>query len=334
MITRKVLIIFILTLSVFLFSSYVPVYAVSGVPTILSYQGRLTNSAGDLLGTISGTSYNFKFSIWNSSTGGTKQWPIGDPTSFALTVRQGVFNVNIGDTDSPTNYPDPLNYNFNTNKDIYLQVEVFSPLTNSFEPLLPRQRISSAPFAKLSGAVSGTGQSSFGTVTPVTDAIVTIASTAVSSIPLLIHGFSGQTAGLLRVENSSTNPLFFIDSGGSVGIGTSAPSKKLDVFDVNNVAQLRLSQASDVYGEFQVMPTTGDLQISSTGGNIRMNNENLYVCSGGSCGSTPVAGQGSLYIENSVIFDNNFKFKQVGTSTIMYDSGDNPILEFDEAGGP
>jgi len=101
---------------------YFPIalFADSGVPTILSYQGRLTSSSGDLLGG-SGTTYYFKFSIWDNTTvgSGTKLWPAGSPTSFTSTVRQGGFNINIGDTVN--GFPDTLDYNFNTNKNVYLQ---------------------------------------------------------------------------------------------------------------------------------------------------------------------------------------------------------------------
>jgi hypothetical protein len=137
-----------------LFVSLVPsrVFSASGVPTILGYQGRLANSSGDLLGGA-GTNYYFKFSIWDTASGGTKQWPTAAPSSVALTVRQGVFNVNIGDTDA--GYPTALDYDFNTASDVYLQVEVSSDNV-TFQTLTPRQRISSGAFARLAGAVSGT----------------------------------------------------------------------------------------------------------------------------------------------------------------------------------
>jgi hypothetical protein len=64
---------------VFSFLSLVPqglVVAASGTPKVISYQGRLTDSTGNLLGGT-GTNYFFKFSIWNNSTVGlgTKLWP-------------------------------------------------------------------------------------------------------------------------------------------------------------------------------------------------------------------------------------------------------------------
>ncbi len=87
----------------------------AGTPTIVSYQGRLADASGNLLGGASGTTYYFKFSIWNVATGGSsgtnRLWPISDPSSVSLTVRQGVFNANIGDTAN--GYPDTLDYDFN-----------------------------------------------------------------------------------------------------------------------------------------------------------------------------------------------------------------------------
>jgi hypothetical protein len=89
--------------------------AVAGVPTVISYQGRLTDVNGILLGSPSGTTYYFKFSIWDSPTvgAGTKLWPSSSPGTVSLPVTDGVFNVNIGDTSA--GYPDALTYNFQDN---------------------------------------------------------------------------------------------------------------------------------------------------------------------------------------------------------------------------
>lgn len=318
---------FAVVLLVFLFLPIIA-YTAAGVPLIFSYQGRLTNSSGSLL---TGT-YYFKFSIWDNPTSnpstGNKLWPSGNPTEVSATVTSGVFNVNIGDTDN--GYPDALNYNFNTNKDIYLEVKVSSSSGGSFETLSPRQRISSAPFAQLSGAVSGTGQSSFGTTTPASAAIVTVTATTTSAIPVLIRAFAAQVANLFRIEDSSSNPLFVVDKSGNVGIGTSTPSRKFDVLGVDSVPQLRLSQTGgSVYGELYVVPTTGDIQISSTGGNIRNQNENLWICKDGSCATSDPVDKGNIVLENQFIFDNGFTFRQTSASTTMYNASGTPILQFD-----
>jgi hypothetical protein len=63
-------------------------------------------------------------------------------------VRQGVFNVNIGDTAN--GYPDVLDYNLSSGN-IYLQVEVSSDGV-TFETLSPRQQIFSTAFSQVSGS--------------------------------------------------------------------------------------------------------------------------------------------------------------------------------------
>src|SRR3989344_5012112 len=106
------------------------VNAATGVPRIVSYQGRLLNASGTAQ---TGTFY-FKFSIWDNATvlSGNRLWPVSAPDSVALTLTSGVFNVNIGDTVN--GFPNVLDYNFNTNQDIFLKVEASSD-NASFETL-------------------------------------------------------------------------------------------------------------------------------------------------------------------------------------------------------
>ena len=145
-----------------------------------------------------------------------------------------------------------------------------------------------------------------------------------------INSLGGIFASSTFVVGTSTATSFIVDNDGNVGVGTAAPSRKFSVLGVNSVPQLRLSQSGSLYGEVYV-DATGDVQLSSVGGNIRQNNENLWVCSGGSCGVDTPASKGNVIVETSVIFNNKFRLKQVDASTtIMYDTIDNAILEFDE----
>lgn len=143
------------------------VKAATGAPAIVSYQGRLTDSSGALLGG-SGTNYFFKFSIWDNSTvgSGSKLWPSGSPGIATSTVTEGVFNVNIGDISN--NFPDALDYNFNDNDTVFLQVEVSSN-GSSFETLSPRQQIASTGFAINANTLKGflPSQSASGNQIPV-----------------------------------------------------------------------------------------------------------------------------------------------------------------------
>src|SRR3989338_6232754 len=236
--------------------------AASGTPTIISYQGRLADSNGNLKGE-SGTTYYFLFSIWDNATvgSGNKLWPASAPATTTATVRQGVFNVNIGDTAN--GYPDPLNYNFNTNQTVYLQVQVSSNNTSS-ETLSPRQQITAAAFAQLAGAVSGTSTpSSFGTTTPIGNSAVTIEASSSNAVPLSIRAAASQSANILQIQNSSASNLLYLNGSGnifastslqvggnsifygSLGIGTTSPSQALAVQgnafisgDISNVANI------------------------------------------------------------------------------------------------
>jgi hypothetical protein len=186
----------------------------AAVPTTLSYQGRLSNTAGDLLGG-SGTTYYFKFSIWNNPTvlSGSQLWPSASPTLTSATVRQGVFNVNIGDTGA--GYPDTLNYDFSQNTNVYLQVEVSSD-GSSFQTLSPRQRIASSAFSQTAGSVSGTNSSFFGATSSFGPSVVSILATSTSAIPLSIRAATGQTANLVQIQDSIGGNLFFVNASGAV----------------------------------------------------------------------------------------------------------------------
>ncbi|MDO8466519.1 MAG: hypothetical protein Q7S83_00005, partial [bacterium] len=203
--------------------------AVAGVPRIIGYQGRLSDSAGTLLGSSSGTTYYFKFSIYDASTSGAKVWPSSAPSSFAATVTSGVFNVNIGDTDS--GFPHLLDYNFSDNNNVYLEVGVSSDDV-TFQTLEPRQLISANVFAQYAGAVSGTSTpSSFGTTTPIDFAQATFEATTTTAIPIAIRGASGQTANLFQIQEGEDGlSRVVVDSGFRLGVGTSSLGADLGLF--------------------------------------------------------------------------------------------------------
>ena len=246
-------------LGLFFLLSFANSYAITGVPATISYQGRLANASGDLLGG-SGTTYYFKFSIWDNMTvgSGTRLWPTFAPTSVSATVRQGVFNVNIGDTSA--GYPTALDYNFNTNTAIYLQVEVSSD-DSTFQTLSPRARISASAFSQLSNAVSGTSTaSSFGTTSPIGNSVVTIEASSTNAIGLSIRSAIAQVADLFRIQDNSGTNLITVNGAGRLGIATSTPANRFALggnayLDSNSIT-ISSSTAANLTVSYQSRATT------------------------------------------------------------------------------
>ncbi|MBX4206387.1 hypothetical protein KW784_01210, partial [Candidatus Parcubacteria bacterium] len=217
----------------------------AGVPMMISYQGRLANSSGSLLGSSSGTTYYFKFSLWDAASGGAKLWPISsNPTAVTATVKEGLFNVNIGDTAN--GYPDALDYDFSTST-VFLKIEVSSN-GSLFETLTPRQQITSSAFAQMAGTVV----SASSTITNLTSANATTTNATSTNLfaNVLNAGlglFTSIQAPSLRTALSSTAGLMLGSTGTpqilaldtihdrvqvGTGAGTNAPS--LFVFDTKN----------------------------------------------------------------------------------------------------
>ncbi|MEK7152232.1 MAG: hypothetical protein AAB773_02260, partial [Patescibacteria group bacterium] len=266
---KKIFLALILILPVVLLSySFVEA---AGTPSIISYQGRLADSNGDLLGG-SGTAYYFKFSIWDNATvgSGTRLWPTGAPSSSSLTVRQGVFVANIGDTAA--GFPHALDYDFNTASDIYLQVEVSSD-NSTFQTLSPRQRISAAPFARLSGAVSGsTTPSSFGTTTPFGTSVISVEATSTNTTALSLRSILNQLANIFQIQDSTGANLLFVNSTGgffaSSTLQATGATRLYSTLDVSGLTTLGQASSTlfSVFNTLYVGGTaTSTLQGNTTG---------------------------------------------------------------------
>ncbi|MCK4386539.1 MAG: tail fiber domain-containing protein [Candidatus Pacebacteria bacterium] len=101
-------------------------------------------------------------------------------------------------------------------------------------------------------------------------------------------------AGNLTVENTA-----FV--AGALGVGTSSPDRVFNVFETAARPQMKISYDTDNYAELQVS-AAGDLALSARGGDIRLPNENLAICSGGACPASAglLTGAGNLTVENTV----------------------------------
>ncbi len=190
-----------------IFVAYAPgiAYAAAGVPKILNHQGRLMDSAGNLLGG-SGTDYCFKFAIYDDATVGapdTQLWPSGATSTMTTSVKNGVFNVGIGDTAIGG---DTLDFNFQDNDTVYLGVDVAAKVgatcaagdgAEVFERLTPRQRITSSGYAVNASTLGGFSASQ----TPAGNQIPVLLS-GVLSVPTASSTLA--TTSQLVVSNSFT----------------------------------------------------------------------------------------------------------------------------------
>ncbi|MBX4189886.1 hypothetical protein KW791_01130, partial [Candidatus Parcubacteria bacterium] len=183
--------------------------AISAVPHILSFQGRLTDGSGNLLGNT-GTNYYFKFAIYDSLSGINQLWSSG-ASAITLKVTQGVFNTLLGDTTAGFN---ALDLDFDSSTDYYLQVQVSSD-NASFETLAPRQRIVSSGFAVNADTVHGgrflnaTGVGQFGG----------LATVAYSRFGSAITSHALTTSSDLLLSNIlEVNGNAFFDSSASVSV--------------------------------------------------------------------------------------------------------------------
>ncbi|MBC7073792.1 hypothetical protein H5T58_00120 [Candidatus Parcubacteria bacterium] len=103
------------------------------------------------------------------------------------------------------------------------------------------------------------------------------------------------------------NQVLTLATTTNVGIGTTAPGRKLDILDSAN-PQTRLSYSSSIYGELKV-DSAGNLNISTnpTGKDIIVSDNNMRVCSGGSCPSPYYSGSGNFQVEGTAEIDTKLK---------------------------
>lgn len=142
------------------------VKAVVTVPTKMNFQGRLTNSSGNIL--PNGT-YNMRYRIYNAASGGTALWTETRlvSASAGVTVTNGLFSVQLGDS---TPIPASL-FTQNTQGTLYFEIELPTPATaTSTSPawtegaMSPRNQLASSAYAFNSETLDGLDSEAFAQV--------------------------------------------------------------------------------------------------------------------------------------------------------------------------
>ena len=103
--------------------------AYAQVPKLINYQGKLTNASGVALAT---GDYDITFRIYNVETAGSALWTEAHTGGDAITVTNGLFDVQLGELTE-------LDMAFDETYWIELQVGA--------EVLLPRERLVAVPYA-------------------------------------------------------------------------------------------------------------------------------------------------------------------------------------------
>jgi hypothetical protein len=234
-----------------LLSSAPWVAAESTVPKLMSYQGRVTDSAGVAIGSTAAVNRAVTFTLYTSLTG-TASTDVSYKETQTVTISGGEFSVLIGNGTGVTSYTGPTSpastiktltdvINSATTSALYLGITVDdgNSATQDTE-ISPRQQLVTGAFAVralmaesvASGAVTSTmlGDSSVGTNQVATSAINsakildgTIAGTDIASSTITKEKIDTGSIGLWAVNGNNIN------RASNVGIGVTSPGAVLEL---------------------------------------------------------------------------------------------------------
>lgn len=196
--------------------------AATTVPTKMNFQGRITNSAGNIL--ANGT-YNMRFKIYNALTSGTLQWSEDRLVSAAqgVTVTNGQFSVQLGDVSS-------LPASIFSSNSLYFEVELPTPATATSSsptwtegPMSPRNQLATSAYAYNAETLDGIDGASF-------------AQLGTSNAFTGTNSINVANANAFQTKNGTTN-LFNVDTTNSIlTVGANDTTGAVLVLDVKSGA--------------------------------------------------------------------------------------------------
>jgi hypothetical protein len=211
-----------------------PSQAATTLPTKMNFQGRIANSAGNIL--ANGT-YNMRFRIWNASSGGAQQWSEDRLVSAGqgVTVTNGQFSVQLGSIT-------PLNASVFASSSLYFEVELPTPASATTSSpvwtegaMTPRNQLATSAYAYNAETLDGLDSEAFGR----------LGSTNAFTGSNTFSGTSGFTNTVdvnvasttaFRVRNGATNLFSVNTSGSQVVVGASDTTGTVLVLDTKTDA--------------------------------------------------------------------------------------------------
>jgi hypothetical protein len=174
------------------------------IPHLINYQGMLTDNGGEPL---NGT-FDLTFRIFNDSTDGTLKWA---ETQYGISVTNGLFNVNLGDSSS-------LDLPFD--EDYWLEIEV-----GILGALSPRLRLTSVPWA-YRAEIADTANYAVEAVIAESD------SDWIISEDDMYSALSGD------VGIGTSSPLAKLDVRGTLNVGTNGMGYDVNLYGIQNGSRL------------------------------------------------------------------------------------------------
>ena len=235
-------------LSCLFFLLVAPLLRAQSTPSLMSYQSRVTDAAGVLIGNTSPVNRTVTFRLYTASSGGVALYA----ETQTVTISGGEFGVLIGNGTGITGSPGPGSpattpyktlsdiINSGTYSSLYLGVTVDDGTAAADPEIAPRQQIVSGAFALrakvaesvVGGAVTTTmiGDGQVSTVKIASSAVdssrildSTIVSTDIANNTITAGKLDTTTIGLWTPQGSSV-----YRSSGNVGIGEANPGFPLN----------------------------------------------------------------------------------------------------------
>ena len=138
-----------------------PATALTTTPTTMNFQGRLTNSSGNIM---ADGLYNMKFRLYDASTGGTLKWNETRETTNRVQVTNGLFSVQLGQVT-------PMDPSVFASGSLYFEIELPTPGTATCStascgtftegPMTPRNKLSTSAYAYNSETLDGIDSAQF-----------------------------------------------------------------------------------------------------------------------------------------------------------------------------